>query len=212
LPSRRTPIEKPRKQPVQARSTVTVDAILDAAIQVLIAEGKERLTTTRVALRAGVSVGTLYQYFPDKRSLLQTTLRRKLTLVTGAIEEACLEHRGKSLCTILEGVAAAFWGKMRDANASLALYAVSSDIDGLRISVELRRRSIAALIEALESSPERLTIPTQHAVFVIEAAMIGVSRRLLETRAPIREHATIQQNLIMMLCGYIKAVTGGNDS
>ena len=45
-------------------------AISEATIQVLISQGGDRLTTTRVAERAGVSVGTLYQYYPNKESLL----------------------------------------------------------------------------------------------------------------------------------------------
>src|SRR6202161_4430708 len=69
---------QPRKSPVQARSAASVDAILDATLQILLKIGKERLTTTRVALRAGVSVGTLYQYFPNKSALLQAALRRHL--------------------------------------------------------------------------------------------------------------------------------------
>ena len=50
---------EPRKTPVQARSAVTVEAISEATIQVLLSQGSDRLTTTRVADRAGVSVGTL---------------------------------------------------------------------------------------------------------------------------------------------------------
>jgi len=57
---------EPRKSPVQARSATSVKAILEATIQILLDIGKERLTTTRVASRAGVSVGTLYQYFPTR--------------------------------------------------------------------------------------------------------------------------------------------------
>lgn len=59
-----------RKQPQQARSTDLVTAILDAAVQVLAKEGAQRFTTTRVAERAGVSVGSLYQYFPNKAAIL----------------------------------------------------------------------------------------------------------------------------------------------
>ena len=70
MPIRAQALLDPRKSPVQARSTASVEAILDATIQVLLAVGIERLTTTRVALRAGVSVGTLYQYFPNKSALL----------------------------------------------------------------------------------------------------------------------------------------------
>ena len=61
---------EPRKTPQQTRSVITVQAINDATIQVLLKAGQERLTTVRVAERAGVSVGTLYQYFPNKQSLL----------------------------------------------------------------------------------------------------------------------------------------------
>ncbi|TJW48849.1 MAG: TetR/AcrR family transcriptional regulator [Mesorhizobium sp.] len=59
-----------RKQPKQARATELVAAILEAALQVLAKEGAQRFTTTRVAEKAGVSVGSLYQYFPNKAALL----------------------------------------------------------------------------------------------------------------------------------------------
>src|ERR1700744_1131571 len=66
---------EPRKTPVQARSAASVEAILQATIQVLLKDGKLKLTTTRVAHRAGVSVGTLYQYSPNKSALLQALLK-----------------------------------------------------------------------------------------------------------------------------------------
>ena len=66
---------EPRKTPVQQRSTVTVEAISEATIPVLLAVGLDRLTTTRVAERAGVSVGTLYQYYPNKQELLLAVLK-----------------------------------------------------------------------------------------------------------------------------------------
>jgi AcrR family transcriptional regulator len=59
-----------RKDPKQARSNALIAAVLDAAVQVLMAEGAQRFTTARVAERAGVSVGSLYQYFPNKAAIL----------------------------------------------------------------------------------------------------------------------------------------------
>ncbi|MFA5963507.1 MAG: TetR family transcriptional regulator [Sphingomonas sp.] len=59
-----------RKHPRQQRSAALVSAVLDAAIQVLTREGAARFTTARVAERAGVSVGSLYQYFPNKAAIL----------------------------------------------------------------------------------------------------------------------------------------------
>ena len=59
-----------RKRPQQARSAELVTAILEAAVQVLAKEGAKRFTTARVAERAGVSVGSVYQYFPNKAAIL----------------------------------------------------------------------------------------------------------------------------------------------
>jgi len=70
MTNRRIPQVSSRKQPQQARSTELVAAILEAAIQVLAKEGAQRFTTARVAERAGVSVGSVYQYFPNKAAIL----------------------------------------------------------------------------------------------------------------------------------------------
>lgn len=66
----KTPLISSRKQPQQSRSTDLVAAILEAATQVLAKEGAQRFTTARVAEKAGVSVGSLYQYFPNKAAIL----------------------------------------------------------------------------------------------------------------------------------------------
>ncbi|NVZ69373.1 TetR family transcriptional regulator [Pseudomonas costantinii] len=70
MTSRQTTRIASRKQPKQARSTELVAAILQAAIQVLAKEGATRFTTARVAEKAGVSVGSVYQYFPNKAAIL----------------------------------------------------------------------------------------------------------------------------------------------
>ena len=70
MSKRQIPQISSRKAPKQARSTELVSAILEAAIQVLAQEGAQRFTTARVAERAGVSVGSVYQYFPNKASIL----------------------------------------------------------------------------------------------------------------------------------------------
>lgn len=70
MTTRQTARISSRKQPQQARSTELVAAILQAAIQVLAKEGATRFTTARVAEKAGVSVGSVYQYFPNKAAIL----------------------------------------------------------------------------------------------------------------------------------------------
>ena len=61
---------KPRKVPKQGRSKATVDAILDATAHILIKDGYEHASTNRIAEKAGVSIGSLYQYFPNKQALV----------------------------------------------------------------------------------------------------------------------------------------------
>jgi AcrR family transcriptional regulator len=91
---RSSPRISSRKQPRQARSTELVATILEAAVQVLAKEGAQRFTTARVAEKAGVSVGSVYQYFPNKAAILfrlQSDEWRQTTDLLRAI----LEESGK---------------------------------------------------------------------------------------------------------------------
>jgi len=206
LPQRSQVLLEPRKSPVQARSAASVDAILQATIQVLLKVGKERLTTTRVALRAGVSVGTLYQYFPNKSSLLQASLKRHLAGVTDAVELACKENQGKTLRQMATALITAFFeAKMKDAKTSVALYSVSSDVDGAKIVQQMGIRSNKAIVEMLATAREPLTKDPQLVASIVQGAMAGVSRRLLESDTPEEHFETLQHELILFVCAYLKA-------
>jgi len=67
---------KPRKQASQARSRATVDALVEATARILVDEGFDKASTNRIAERAGVSVGSLYQYFPSKEALVIAVAER----------------------------------------------------------------------------------------------------------------------------------------
>ena len=69
-----------RNEPVQARSTARLSALLDAAAQIVDEIGYERLTTAMVAERAGASIGTVYRYFPDRIAVLQALAARNLEI------------------------------------------------------------------------------------------------------------------------------------
>jgi AcrR family transcriptional regulator len=74
-----------RNEPVQARSTARLAALLDAAAQVIHEIGYERLTTAMVAERAGASIGTVYRYFPDRIAVLQSLAARNADRMTGRV-------------------------------------------------------------------------------------------------------------------------------
>ena len=86
---------KPRKVPQQVRAAATLSAIFEATIQILLG-GERNLTTTRVAERAGVSVGTMYQYYPHKQALLYAVLQSHLAHISAAVEAACRTGTGRT--------------------------------------------------------------------------------------------------------------------
>ena len=197
---------EPRKSPVQARSAVTVNAILDATIQVLLRVGKERLTTTRVAQRAGVSVGTLYQYFPNKSALLKAVLKRHLDHVMDAVELACAQQRGRSLEEMATVLVATFLeAKMKNFKTSSALYAVSSDVDGAKIAQQASVKANRAIAAMLMTATEQLTTDPELVASMLQTVMAGISRRLLESASPEKEYDTLRHELIFLACTYLNA-------
>ena len=196
----------PRKSPVQARSAASVDAMLEATIQVLLAAGKERLTTTRVAERAGVSVGTLYQYFPNKSALLQAALKRHFDEVASAVDEVCAAQRGCPLQAMATALVDAYLAaKMSSPQTSVALYSVSSDVDGLKLAQEVSVRTHRAIAGMLGSAPDWGSADPGLVATVLQGAMAGVSRRLLESGAPERHFMVFRQELLALACAYLES-------
>jgi AcrR family transcriptional regulator len=83
--SRKSP-RTPRKRPQQDRSRVTVEAILEAITHILTEEGYEKANTNRIAERAGVSIGSLYQYFPNKGSLMAALAEQHSNEIAALVE------------------------------------------------------------------------------------------------------------------------------
>src|SRR5215470_8765407 len=172
---------EPRKTPVQARAAVTVEAISEATIQILLSHGPDRLTTTRVADRAGVSVGTLYQYYPNKHSLLFAVMEDHLDKVTVAVEAACQRARYKPLAEMIKEVVEAFVDiKMERADISVALYQVAPDVGGPALVRRCAGRMRKALEALLQTAPDVEFSPDKYAVDVMLSAMSGAMRAALE--------------------------------
>jgi AcrR family transcriptional regulator len=143
---------KPRKQPVQARSEATVAALFEASIQVLLAVGYRKFTTTRVAERAGVSVGSLYQYFPNRQALVTAVIERYLEGLRSTIEHHCLELRGRTLerqvTGLVDGAIAAKWAHI---DVSRALHEPLADIGGAQLVTASAAKTAGSVAEVLRS-------------------------------------------------------------
>jgi AcrR family transcriptional regulator len=200
---------EPRKSPVQARSTASVEAILKATVQVFLRVGKEKLTTTRVAARAGVSVGTLYQYFPNKSALLRAALRLHVEEILADVDKVCVAQRGQPVEQMAEALAVAFLAmKMRDPKKSRALYAVSSDVEGAKITAGAVTRVNQTIVGLLQSAPEVLTTDLQLMATVLQSTIAGVKRQLLESDMPEAQFEVMQRELVLVVRSYVRACVG----
>lgn len=206
MPRAAAAVLDPRKTPVQARSAVTVDAILAATVQVLLAAGHGRLTTTRVAARAGVSVGTLYQYFPNKQALLRAVLERHLGEVVGAVDRACLEQRGRPLEEMASGLVNAFLeAKLKNVRTSTALYAIANDVDGARIGREMGSRACEAIAAMLATAPVQFCTEPLRMAEMLYGVFTGTARRLIESPAPLKLQESYRAELIRLASAYFAA-------
>jgi AcrR family transcriptional regulator len=200
------PAFEPRKTPVQARSTVTVEAIYEATIQVLLSEGAERLTTTRVAERAGVSVGTLYQYYPNKQSLLFAVLEGHMNKVAEAVEAACENARGKRLAEMVQDVVEAFVdAKMERTDISTALYRIALEVDGPALVRRAAQRWQKALEATLRTAQDAILGQERFTVQMLFAAMAGTTRFVLEAGASRAMVQDLRHHLVLLCQSYITA-------
>ena len=197
---------KPRKKPRQARANATVEAIFKASIQVLLDEGGQRLTTTRVAERAGVSVGTMYQYFPHKAALLYAVVQQYLEEFVEGFEAACLTHHGKPLVETAESLASAFVDiKTRRPDLSHALYRIASELDTeeLRIGTSSRlQRAVTALLASVTDA--RFDLPSEVS-FTLLTAMNGTTRAVFERGTQPARLQAMGVQLHALCRGYLQA-------
>lgn len=103
-----------RRQPKQRRARQTVDAVVEAAVRVLKREGSDAVTTNRVAEVAGVSIGSVYQYFPDKNAIFVALHQRHIEEIDRLVETKLLEHAASSIDDLIGAMVEA----MIDAHAN----------------------------------------------------------------------------------------------
>jgi AcrR family transcriptional regulator len=194
----------PRKLPRQRRSKATVEAILDACAEVISAKGFARATTAAVAQRAGVSIGTLYQYFPNRDAvggaLVVRACRRLLDAMRVALTEAAAGRLDPLAATehlLLRGL-----DVLVDERSVFAeLGREAPQLFRLPEVVELQRRLIALAQEIRLSSGAPLDLPLPEADswiigHMVSASMLQIS--LLD--APAAERRLLTREVARLTC------------
>lgn len=108
------PRSSKRRRPQQLRARQTVEAVLGAVIRILKREGFDAITTNRIAEVAGVSIGSVYQYFPDKRSIFVALHSRHVSDIDRMVETTLVEHAASPPDQLVRAIVEA----MVDAHAS----------------------------------------------------------------------------------------------
>jgi AcrR family transcriptional regulator len=197
---------KPRKIPRQARAEATVGAIFEAAIQVLLAEGERRLTTTRVAERAGVSVGTMYQYFPHKQALLYAVLESHLAHVAAAVEAACERHRGRPIAEMADILVGAFLGaKAGRLDLTQALYLITEDLDTTTLLAEALDRNVTSTAALLATAPDADFANLSTVAFTVFSGIAGCTRIAFERGVTPSRLQELRRELSLMCQSYLLA-------
>lgn len=155
---------KPRKKPLQARSTATVDAIVEATIRILRRDGWTGCTTTRIATLAGVSVGSLYQYFPNRNAIAVEIVRQRTRTYLAAVIAADLSGAATPEEAVEAAIAAFVIEKRKSLDVSLALRDALPEVQGRQAIIEEARRFVPALRARLAAAGAGTADPAQLAV------------------------------------------------
>ncbi len=199
-----------RKQPQQARSAELVAAILDAAVQVLAQQGAQRFTTARVAEKAGVSVGSLYQYFPNKAAIL-FRLQSDEWRQTTDLMRVILEDVQKPPLERLRALVHAFLrsecdeAAMRVAlNDAAPLYREAPEAQAARAAGQ---RTVQVFMR--EALPKATEAVRELAGALITTTLSEVGRQFSEVARTPAEIEAYADAMADMFCAYLKKIEAG---
>ena len=203
----RTEALSPRKKPQQERSRVTIDTIFEATIQVLLANGLDKITTIQIADRAGVSIGSLYQYFPNKRALMAAVVKRHVGEVVDATIAACKSVHGKTIGEMCATMMTAFVdAKTRRPEVSRALYLPSAAVNAETIVKEEAGRCAQAVHDMLITASDAKFAQPQLVSNVLIASIVGPTRATIEAGGNRSTFESLKLHLTALCVGYLKEV------
>jgi AcrR family transcriptional regulator len=189
----KTPAILARKQPKQERSTQLVAAILEAAIRVLQAEGAPRFTMARVAEKAGVSVGSLYQYFPNKESILFQLQREEWLATTTLLEKILAPSGTPPLTRLRQAIRAFFQSECDEAELRVALED-AAPLYRAAPEAQIHRKNASRFVESFmtELLPAASRKERLFAMDILKTTMSAIGKQISEegrTRAEVEKLA-----------------------
>jgi AcrR family transcriptional regulator len=195
-----------RRRPRQRRARQTVEAVLDAVARVLKREGVKAITTNRIAEVAGVSIGSVYQYFPDKRAIFIALHQRHIEQIDRLVETTLVENARSSLDQLIRAMVEA----MVDAHSpdpalyELLLTEVPHRAEGTRdFSVRLHgafRLAIAARAHELRKGRD-----LDKLVFIVTHMVESLSHGIVLRRPTALSLAEAKEEVVRAVLAYLRA-------
>ena len=209
MATHRQPLGAKRRIPRQARAGTTVAAILEASAQILETSGLAAFTTNAVAERAGVSIGTLYQYFGDKNAILLQLARqefdRALADVGRALQgdaDPSVEGRVRAM---VRAMVNAFQGRQRARKAVLQVILAQG------LGAEMMA-PIAAFISRTGQQVGRgpkpvLAALTPEQTFVLSRSLMGAIRAAVLEEQPFLKSRAFEDEVVRLVMAYLDRIT-----
>lgn len=201
------PTVKPRRKPSQSRAWMTSGAIQDAFAMLLVERGYDKASMREIAAVAGVGLGTLYQYFPNKGSIAAVTVRTRLRGLAAHLAEVAQQCAGRTLRETLRALVAAQAGTLlAKPEEWRALFYLERRISPPDVYREIYAEYVALFRDAMAaasdgpgaSDAERLAFNT----FTIVEAL---SKRALMVRGGVPTAAEVQADIEAAVLGYLGA-------
>ncbi len=198
------------KEPKQKRARVTVDAILEASKMVLEKSGLEKFNTNYIAEVAGVSIGSLYQYFKNKESILEVLLEKELTKNRDDLNDLLVDSETKSLEEIVESVVIYFvenWEKKGVFGKILFQYV--PDIVDITYFKNIDQKLIPFLINKVLNNNKDInnTINKEDLEYALFLVIQNVRSTIFLINGPYKEmdREKIKKELSIMISSYLRA-------
>jgi AcrR family transcriptional regulator len=198
--------ESMRKLPAQQRSERTIETIFEATAQILDRDGDGGLSTNTIAERAGFSIGTLYQYFPNKDAILVAMVekekRRILERVEAALSaagDAGFEARVRHAVRV---ILSAFGGRFRARRRlALAILRSSTLATGNLAVVEIGARLSEILTQI---GGDQLRSMSEAGIFVMTRAVMGAIRSAVIEQSPLLRTPQFEDELVRLVCAFAR--------
>lgn len=198
-------MEQLRRTPIQERAHATIEVLLEATAHILVEVGYARLSTNRVARRAGVSIGSLYQYFSDKDALVDALARRfidrQIAIVLAQLERSEDVPLDTAIRSLIQGIVEA---KRVEPELAAALASVTPRSGHLDHQRQTLRRLTEIVSVTLRRRPGLPPIDPEIAAFTLVHATFAVIQGALTERPELLAGDALVDSLCALCLGYLR--------